>query len=123
MLEGVVIHNTFPKQTFFLSCISHILSQSTISLFGKELMTMKKDHLKTLWEKNNLVPFSIMISFQPRTNILLSANAFVFGQCKHLLFSKELMTRIKKNENFVVEEQSHNQQRLIQQCFPSNQGH
>ena len=64
-----------------------------------------------------------MFSFQPRTNILLSANAFGFGQFKNLLFSKELMTRTKKNENFVGKEQSHNQQHLIQQCFPSNQGH
>ena len=65
-----------------------------------------------------------MFSFQPRRNILLSANAFDFGQFKNLPFSKELMTQTKKkNENFVGKEQSHNQQHLIQQCFPSNQGH
>ena len=65
-----------------------------------------------------------MFSFQPSTNILLSANAFSFGQFKNLLFSKELMTRTKKkNETFVVKEQSHNQQHLIQQCFLSNLGH
>ena len=28
-----------------------------------------------------------------------------------------------KNENFEAKEQSYNQQHLIQQCFPSNQGH
>ena len=64
-----------------------------------------------------------MFSFQPRTNILFSANAFGFGHFKNLLFSKELMTQTKKSENFVGKEQSHNQQHLIQQCFPSNQGH
>ena len=55
-----------------------------------------------------------MFSFQPRTNILNSANAFGFGQFKYLLFDKELMTRVK-NETFVVKEQSHNQQYFIQQ--------
>ena len=64
-----------------------------------------------------------MFSFQPWTNILLSANAFGFGQFKNLPFSKELMTQTKINENFVGKEQSHNQPHLIQQCFPSNQGH
>ena len=57
--------------------------------------------------------------------MLLSANAFGFGQFKNLLFSKELMTQTKKkkNGNFVGKEPSQNQQHLIQQCFPSNQGH
>ena len=63
-----------------------------------------------------------MFSFQPRRNILLSANAFGFGQFKNLLFSKELMTRGKKKKTG-GKEQSHNQQHLIQQCFPSSQGH
>ena len=58
-----------------------------------------------------------------RGDILLSANAFGFGQFKNLLFSKESMTRTKKKKNFVGKEPSHNQQHLIQQCFPSNQGH
>ena len=44
-----------------------------------------------------------------------------FGQFKNLLFSKELVTRTKKN--FAGKEQSHKQQHLIQQCFPSNQRH
>ena len=34
------------------------------------------------------------------------------------------MTRTKKkNEDFVGKEQFHNHEHLIQQCFPSNQGH
>ena len=112
-----------PNQTFFLNCISHILSQSTISLFGKELMTMKKRPFENIMEKEQSHTFFYSVfSFQPRKNILLSANAFGFGQFKNLLFSKELMTQSKKKKNFEAKEQSHNQQHLIQQCFPSNQG-
>ena len=37
-------------------------------------------------------------------------------------FVKELMAQIKK-KTLRGKEQSHNQQHLIQQCFPSNQGH
>ena len=65
---------------------------------GQLSVPRRKDHLKTLWEKNNLIPFSTMFSFQPRRNILLSANAYGFGQFKNLLFSKELMTRTKKKK-------------------------
>ena len=67
--------------------------------------------------------FFYNVFFPTKEKHLLSANAFGFGQLKDLLFSKELMTRTKKNENFVVKEQSHNQQHLIQQCFPSSLGH
>ena len=42
---------SFPKQTFFLSCISHILSQFTISLSGKELMTIKKRPFENIMGK------------------------------------------------------------------------
>ena len=64
------------------------MSQSTISLFGEELMTMGKEQSHTF--------FYNVFYFQQRTNILLSANAFGFGRFKNLLFSKELMTKRKK---------------------------
>ena len=88
-------------------------------------MTMKKRPFENIMGKEQSHTFFYNVFyFQPRTNILLSANAFGFGRFKNLLFSKELMTkRKKKNENFEGKEQSHNQQHLIQQCFPSNQGY
>ena len=87
-------------------------------------MTMKKRPFENIMGKEQSHTFFYNVfSFQPRTNILLSANAFGFGQFKNLLFSKELMTQRKKIENFEEKEQSHNQQHLIQQCFPSNQGY
>ena len=58
---------------------------------------MKKRPFENIMGKEQSHTFFYNVfSFQPRTNILLSANAFGFGQFKHLLFSKELMTQRKK---------------------------
>ena len=45
-----VLHS-FPNKLFFLSRIIHTLSKSTISLFGKELMTVKKRPFENIMGK------------------------------------------------------------------------
>ena len=78
-------------------------------------MTMKKRPFENIMGKEQSHAFFYNVFFPTKANILLSANAFGFGQFKNLLFSKHLMTQTKKkkNENFVGKEQSHNQQHLI----------
>ena len=87
---------SFPKQTFFLSCISHILSQFTILLSGKELMTIKKRPLENIMGKEQFHTFFYDVFFPTKDKHIVVCKCFWFWPIKNLLFSKELMTRTKK---------------------------
>ena len=97
------------------NCPQGQLSQGQLSA-GAIVRTPKKRPFENIMGKEQSHTFFFNVFFfNQEKNILLSANAFGLGQFKDLLFSKELM-------NFVGKEQSQNQQHLIQR-FPSNQGH
>ena len=70
-----VLH-PFPNKLFFLSCISHILSQSTISLFGKELMTMKKRPFENITGKEQSHTFFYNVFFPTKDKHIVVCKCF-----------------------------------------------
>ena len=69
-----VLH-PFPN-TFILRCISHILSQSTISLFGKEVMTMKKRPFENIMGKEQSHNFFYNVFFPTKDKHIVVCKCF-----------------------------------------------